>query len=115
MDTVTVDKLVDYRQVVEKTLSNYLERKYASADIQNQAVFDREKNRYLVVSSGWQGLKRVYSSLLHVDIIDGKLWIQCDNTEHGIAHDFLDAGVPREDIILGFKMARDRALIDFAA
>jgi hypothetical protein len=115
MDTIAINKAVAYQQVVEKTLSNYLERKYANSDIQNEAVFDRENSRYLIVSLGWQGLKRVHSNLLHIDIIDGKLWIQCDNTEHGVAHDFLEAGVPKQDIILGFKIPRDRALIDFAA
>jgi hypothetical protein len=115
MGTVTIDKVVDYRQIVEKVLSDYLDRKYANADIQNEAIFDREKSRYLVMSLGWQGLKRVHSTLIHVDIIDGNLWIQCDNTEHGIAHDFLEAGISQKDIVLGFKTPQDRKLIDFAA
>jgi hypothetical protein len=114
MDTV-VDKVIEYRQLVERTLLSYLGRSYANADIQNEAVFDREKDRYLVVSLGWQGIKRVHSSLIHIDIIEGKFWIQCDNTEHGVAHDFLEAGVPRQDIVLGFKTSRDRTLVDFAA
>lgn len=115
MDTVVADKATHYRQVVEKVLLTYLDRKYANADIQNEAVFDRERDRYLVTSLGWQGIKRVYSSLIHVDIVDGNLWIQCDNTEHGVTHDFLEAGVPKQDIVLGFKTPQDRALIEFAA
>jgi len=43
------------------------------------------------------------SALVHVDIIDGKLWIQRDGTEHGIARDLLEAGVPREQIALAFR------------
>jgi XisI protein len=110
-----VDRLAYYGQVVERILLNYLERNYANADIHNEAIFDRDKDRYLVVSVGWQGIKRVHSSLIHVDIIDGKLWIQCDNTEHGITHDFLEAGIPEHDIVLGFKTPQDRKLIKFAA
>ncbi len=115
MDTVVTNKAVDYRQIVQEILLGYLGRKYANADIQNEAIFDRDKDRYLIMSVGWQGIKRVHSSLIHVDIIDGKLWIQCDNTEHGIAHDFLEAGVPKQDIVLGFKLPQDRKLIDFSA
>jgi XisI protein len=115
MDTVTVShKTIDYRQLVEKILSNYLGRSYANADIQNEAIFDKEKDRYLVMSVGWQGIKRVHSSLIHIDIIEGKLWIQCDGTEHGVAHDFLEAGIPKQDVVLGFKIPQDRKLIEFA-
>jgi hypothetical protein len=115
MDTVVADKVVDYRQIVQDVLSRYLGRKYANADIQNEAIFDQDKDRYLIMSVGWQGMKRVHSSLIHIDIIDGKLWIQADNTEHGIAHDFLEAGVSRQDIVLGFKLLQDRKFIEFVA
>jgi len=52
---------------------------------------------------GWQGIRRVHGCLVHVDIIDGKLWIQRDGTEHGIALDLLEAGVPGEQIVLAFR------------
>jgi hypothetical protein len=35
--------------------------------------------------------RRAFSPLAHVDIIDGKLWIQTDNTEHGIAPVLVEA------------------------
>jgi hypothetical protein len=36
-------------------------------------------------------------------LIDNKIWIQQDETEDGIASDLLEAGVPKEDIVLGFR------------
>ena len=55
-----------------------------------------------------------YPRLIHLDIIDGKIWIQRDGTEHGIATDLLEAGVPKEHIVLGFKSPEMRQYTEFA-
>ena len=41
-----------------------------------------------------------------VNIIDGKVWVQYDGTNRPIAEEFLEAGIPREDIVLGFHRPR---------
>ena len=61
------------------------------------------------------GKKRVHGCLLHVEIIDGKIWIQRDGTEDGIADKLVEAGIPRNRIVLGFWDAEARKLGDFAA
>jgi hypothetical protein len=63
---------------------------------------------------GWQGGKRVHGSLIHVDIIDGKFWVQRDGTERGIARDLLDAGIPRDRIVLAFRSEELRKESEFA-
>ena len=40
--------------------------------------------------------------------IDDKIWIQHDGTSPGVALELVEAGVPREDIILGFRPAHVR-------
>ena len=52
---------------------------------------------------GWDDGKRVHGSLAHVDIIDGKFWIQRDGIEHGIANELLEAGIPKDRIVLAFR------------
>ncbi|MCB9263455.1 MAG: XisI protein [Lewinellaceae bacterium] len=37
------------------------------------------------------------------DIIDGKAWVQANNTEEMVGDDLIRRGVLREDIILGFQ------------
>jgi hypothetical protein len=39
---------------------------------------------------------------MHLDIVDGKIWIQRDGTEDGIAYELEEAGVPKSDIVLAF-------------
>lgn len=43
-----------------------------------------------------------------------KIWIEEDWTKQGIANDLLDAGVPAEDIVLGFQHPSKRPLTEFA-
>jgi hypothetical protein len=47
-----------------------------------------------VVVVGWDGRRPVHATLAHVDVIDGKLWTQHDQTEQGVAPDLVAAGVP---------------------
>ena len=53
--------------------------------------------------------------LLHSDIQDGKLWLQHDGTEDGVADELVSAGVSKERIVLAFRHALLRALTQLAA
>lgn len=71
-------------------------------------------NRIVLMHVGWDRGRRIHGSLVHVDIINGKIWIQRDGTEQGIARELAQAGVPKEDIVLGFQPAEDRPYTEFA-
>lgn len=103
-----MDTLEQYRQVLESILSEYTCIPYAYGDMQTEAVFDRVRDRYVLLTLGWDDGKRVHSCLVHVDIIEGKCWIQRDGTEHGIAKELVAAGIPHEHIVLGFRPAEIR-------
>jgi XisI protein len=78
-------------------------------------VFDQEKDHYLLMAVGWQGNQRIYAPLVHIDIIDGKLWIQHDGTERGVALDLEAGGVPKDRIVLVFQHLNRRKYGDYAA
>jgi hypothetical protein len=56
----------------------------------------------------------VHGSVIHLDIIDGKVWLQYDGTTRPVADELMAAGIPREDIVLGFHPADVRPLTKFA-
>jgi hypothetical protein len=64
---------------------------------------------------GWRNQKRIYGPVLHLDIINGKIWIQQDGTEVGIANELIAIGVPKEDIVLAFHPPSMRKYTEFAA
>ena len=98
-----MDKVERYRKIIEVYLTTLTDCQYANADAQNEVVLDRDNNRYLVVTAGWEGKdKRVYFNLVHLDIINGKVWIQRDGTEEGVGYALEAAGIPKEDIVPAF-------------
>ncbi len=110
-----MDIMNRYRQIIEEALEEYASIPYAYGEIETEAVFDRPRDRYLLVNVGWKDGGRVHGALVHIDIIDGKVWIQRDGTEDGMAEDFVRAGIPRDHIVLGFHPPRVRPMTDYAA
>ncbi len=110
-----MDTLARYREIVENILNEYTLIPYAYGDIQTEALFDRRRDRYALINVGWDDGQRIYGSLVQIDIINGKLWIQFDGTEHGVAKELVKAGVPKDHIVLGFRPAEIRQYTDYAA
>lgn len=109
-----MDTLENYRRVIRRALKEYSEIPYAFGYIQSQTVFDTEFDRYLLMIIGREGVKRVHGCLVHIDIINDKIWIQRDGTEEGITTELLKAGIPKEKIVLGFRSLEMRKHTDFA-
>ena len=109
-----MDKVKTYQSIILKILEDYASVRYANLDAVNEVVADKENHRYQVVTIGWDGYKRVHSCPLHFDIIEGKIWIQQDQTEYGIANDLVDMGVPKSDIVLAYLSQKRREETDFA-
>jgi hypothetical protein len=109
-----MDTLDTYRQIVQHVLTEYAEIPYAHGCLQSETIFDRQADRYVLMTVGWEDDKRVHGCLIHVDIINGKLWIQRDGTEQGITGDLVTAGIPKHHIVLGFHPADVRQHTEYA-
>lgn len=109
-----METLEHYRDIIEAILDEYTRIPNAYGDIRTEAVYDRSNDRYLLVNVGWDRGRRMHGSLVHIDIIDGKIWIQRDGTEQGIANELVSAGIPRDRIVLGFRPAEVRPYTEFA-
>jgi hypothetical protein len=108
---VTLDQ---YREIIENVLSEYTKIPYAYGDIQTETVFDRKNDHYLLVNIGWESSRRIHGCVIHIDIIAGKIWIQRDGSEEGITKELLKAGIPKNDIVLGFQPAEVRPYTEYA-
>ena len=105
---------VFYRTFIEQILREYGQYKPNYGEVDLQLVLDRERDHYHLMSVGWDGYERIRGSILHIDIKDGKIWIQHDGTEEGIANRFLEWGVPPQDIVLAFHAPYKRKYTGFA-
>ncbi|MDJ0797422.1 MAG: XisI protein [Calothrix sp. MO_167.B12] len=93
----------NYRSVVEQVLKDYADFLGNDEMVQVEHIFDRERDRYLLVETGWNDGDRIYGTLLHIDIIGDRLWVQQDRTEEGVVGELLDAGINQDCIVLGFQ------------
>lgn len=110
-----MDTLNRYRQLVKQAILAHTTVPYSHGDIALEPIFDRERDRYVLMLVGRDKRTRVHGCLIHVDIIEGKIWIQRDGTEKGIAAELVEAGVPKDHIVLGFRSPAMRRLSEFAA
>lgn len=77
-------------------------------------ILDDAQGHYELMYAGWHGDRRVHGSAIHVDLRDGKIWVQFDGTAPGVAAEFLEAGVPKDRIVLAFHSPDQRKLTPFA-
>ncbi len=108
-----MDRTEQYRVAVRQVLQEYAQYKPSFGKVDVELVFDTESDRYLLVNAGWREHRRVYGSVIHIDVKDGKIWIQHDGTESGVANDLVELGIPKQDIILAYYPEYHRQHTDF--
>lgn len=110
----TADQLARYRDIIETTLLDYTTIPYAYGEIAIRTSFDRAHDQYLLVNVGWDDERRIHGCLVHIEIMDDKLWIQRDGTEAGVANILVEAGIPKDQIVLGFRPPDIRRHTEYA-
>jgi hypothetical protein len=111
-----MDKLSRYRSAIKQHIMHLAELSTRSPTpgIESFCAFDEARDQYLLLSAGWSGDRRVRGTTAYVRLRDGKIWIEEDWTENGIATGLLKSGVPKEDIVLAFHPPSMRKLTEFA-
>jgi hypothetical protein len=97
-----MDKITKYRQIVQEFLTEIGSYKNHSPEIETQLIFDTERDHYQILKTGWRDLERTYGIVIHIDIKDGKIWIERNATDLLIAEDLIERGITKEDIVLAF-------------
>lgn len=110
-----MDTQLKYREIIKSLLQKYaIERAALPDGYQSQVLFDDERGQYLILDMGWNGDRYLHATPIHLSLVDGKIWIQYDDTEEGIAGDLMEVGVPKDDIVLGFRHPKVRPHTGFA-
>ncbi len=107
-----MEKLNYYRQIAQRIIDDYAKYKPSYGELELLAI--SHLDNYLLICVGWNGDRRVHSTILHLRIVAEKFWLERDETEEGITQDLLALGVPTQDIVLAFHHPEDRKLSEFA-
>jgi XisI protein len=108
-----MDKVEQYRASVKALITRYASEDSSSQDVDVELVLDVEHDHYQWMNVGWEGLTRIYRCIVHLDIKDGKVWLQQNLTDRNPAEELVDMGVAREDIVLGLHPPYKRPYTDY--
>lgn len=86
MHTLNTNNNNSFQQAIINVVQDYLEFIGKDMDNEIQLIIDEKQHHYLLVETGWENNRRIYGNLIHIDIINDKIWIQQDGTEEGIRY-----------------------------
>ncbi len=110
MDTFTSDQ-----SIIKKVLQDYSHfLATANGGLPSYLLFDDEHGQYALIEGGWQQDHYVHDTIIHIGIVKQQIWIHGDNTEEGIAPELVAAGIPKQQIVLGFRSPEVRPFTEFA-
>jgi hypothetical protein len=110
-----MDKVARYKKIARQVAEGVANFGPPPIGIEYIRVYDEADGQFTLFTDGWDGGNRLYGCFLHFDIHkDGKIWIRQDGTDLAIVDDLLEAGVPKEDIVLAFYHPKMRQYSEFA-
>ena len=115
-----MDSLSSYHKIIESILTRYYQFATEQANFQNQSevsdrlALDKNRGQYLWFRFGWDDKQFVQYIIMYLCIKNGKVWVEQDSTDLCVVDDLLAAGIPSNDIVLGFHHPSKRKLTEFA-
>lgn len=96
----TIDK---YKEIIHQELSYRCTIPIANApSLKRHLIVTKDGSEFLLLTMGWHKKHYRHNLVFHVEIKDGKVWVHEDKTDVGIATKFVENGIPKSDIVLGF-------------
>ena len=99
-----MDRIERYRNLIIKAIteSPYYRFLPSQPQVDNLFICDEKNNQFMLHQTGWEDKQPVHNTILLIRIKEGKIWIDEDWTEEGVATDLLRWGVPPSDIVYAF-------------
>lgn len=96
-----MDKIKKYRQILRDITEAHAQMPSPMEEIESNAVSDFAKNNYFLIDFDSENKKHYI--VFHIRLDKGKVWIEQDGIEYGIAQDLIDAGISPQDIVKAFQ------------
>lgn len=114
--TLTVtEKIKRYRPLVQQVIERHAGMPTEPVEPESVVVIDPVHDHYLLMDVGWEAGSRAHYIVIHLRLKDGKVWIEEDGIEYGIARDLIAAGITAEDILVATEGVRLQPLPELAA
>jgi hypothetical protein len=110
-----MDTQTNCREIVKEIILKYAKFRPSHGQIRLDPVFDEIRDHYALMQVGWNRGQRVRGNLIYVTLKDDKVYIEYDGIEGGITPELLEAGIPKEKIVLAFHPPEVPQYTEFAA
>ncbi len=110
-----VNKLENYRRILRQIVEQQASIPRRPEQVELVPIIDSVHDNYLLMRIGWDRVGRAHHILFHFRLKEGRIWIEWDGIEHGIANDLIEAGIPEADIVMAFYGREPHALAELAA
>ena len=110
-----MDRVDHYCEAVRSALLTIAADVPPQEGIRTEVVADDRSGHYELLSVGWVGPRRIHGTLVHCDVVDGKVRVEHDGTDAGLVEMLVAAGVPCHDIILAFHQPELREYTPYAS
>src|SRR5262245_33757852 len=87
------DRLNLYREIIEQTLTEIADYIPQDSQAPHKTVFDRRADSYALIEVGWVDNQRIHQFIIHLEIINCKVWVQVDNTDLNVTRELERAGI----------------------
>jgi hypothetical protein len=108
-----MDKQLKYQEIIVNLLETW--KGYTISNLPNLTIdihINKENSNFIVLSYGWHEDEYIYNVLFHIQIKDDtKVWLHEDTTGIGIAKELMEAGIQKEDLIIGFAEVLEDDLV----
>ncbi len=97
-----MDRLTEYQKAITEALTEVSQNLNYSA-VEALLSIDHTHGQYILIADGWEGSKRHYSTLAHIELKNNaEVWLRCDNTDLEIGQMLILRGIAPKDIVPAF-------------
>lgn len=110
-----MDKIVSYSNTIKIVLQEFVD--YISGSPSSSdcvLVSDDAHHVYAVFDLGWENGRRIQVMAVLIRLVNGKVYVEDDNTDYGFVDRLLDAGIPAKDMVLAWHPPKMRPHTEFA-
>jgi hypothetical protein len=112
-----MERVTFFQRIIQEVIVDYLAelRQPSNQHITFSPVIDTSANHYQIIALGWEGHKRIFNLLFHLDIVGDKIWVQEDKMEYSIAEKLAERGISKKEIVLAYFPDYHRTYTEYAA
>lgn len=109
-----MDSSIKYKSIVRSIIEEYGSIKSPSSAITPQIIMDEDRGQFMLLASNWHDDSRSYGPYLHLQVNNGKVYVQYNGTDIHIAQELVAKDVAKDDIVLEFQAPYKREHTGYA-